>query len=1171
MMNSDQHSDRYLSDPEFQSVLVSCLEKLERGESLDRDELLDAHPNHAEALVEFLADQAMLQRVASQVRDSLSGRNPDGNQQYPVDETIDSTPRPDGVSIGEQIKYVGEYEIIEEIARGGMGVVFKARQQKLNRTVALKMILAGTLADTADVERFYREARAAGRLKHPNIVPVHEIGEHEGRHYFTMDFVDGNSLAEQIREESLPPRRAAEVVRATAEAVQFAHTQGTVHRDLKPANVLLTADGSPQITDFGLAKMLESVDEESRAELTATGQILGTPSYMSPEQASGKQELVGPPSDIYSLGAILYACLTGRAPFVADSPVDTLLQVMNKEPVAPRDLNASIPKDVETICLKCLSKAPHQRYGTAGLLAEDLQNFLEGRPVLARPVSATTRIVRWAKRNPAIAALSTLSAVLLLCGTVVSSYFALEANRRATAETEERLRADQTAELYREASEETKRALVNEQRALVEAQTERDGALRQQERAEMLLYASTIAAAKQDIESGAKSKAGELLAACRWDLRGWEYDYLSEQLAQASPEGTHKQSFDGSEITALQELSGRIAANPDGTLLAIGVSSLDGKADGQIAILDAQGKASRRTLTGHQGRVTSLAFSPDGTHLISGAQDSTVRIWNVATGDETAPSIKQSSPVQSVAFSSDGQRFLCGGGHPSLPPGPNMDRFLQVYDFASGELIHDLAGHQAAVTTARFSPDGRWIASAGFGAQPLDSADVRVWDAESGNLLFTFDGPPIAAMELAFSPDSHRLAVAGGLGRGPQEVLLFDMTTGEQTRSLLGHRGTVGSVAFSHDGRRILTSGVTHQFGANTTDIRVWDAEAGVEVLQLNPGRKTAHSLWSADGKSVISALNHEDGSSIVEWHAPGNSNAPRILSDGNATSATSLAFGANPHRLVSCGVDKQIHVWDLKQGRRAGTLTTHTKMPLSVAVDQKNRFVVSGGIDGVRVWDAELHREFQLDDGHRQTTQSVAVSTDGKRCAFAGSRGIAVVRPLDAKGAEMLLSGHTSAIHQIVFSPDGRYVATASADQTARIWNASTGEETLRFEDHTSSVLCIAFVDNRHCVTGSHDRTIRLWNMQTGETQTVMHGHSKPAISVAVSNDGGRIVSGSMDKTVRVWDADSGMAIETLKGHSFMVRSVTISPDDRFIVSAVGLEDRTIRVWPMPIAKMSN
>ncbi len=435
---SENYDSQFLDDSTFQSLLVACLESLQRGEMIDRQALARDFPQYAPDVEQFLDDRDMLERVASDFHDvdtssvALSVFEPTIDTQSGMTEYVP----------GDTIRYIGQYEILEEIARGGMGVVFTARQQKLGRIVALKMILAGKLADAADVQRFHREAKAAGRLKHPNIVPVHEIGEHEGRHYFTMDFVDGRSLAEEIREESLAPRRAAQILRTAAEAVQFAHEQGTVHRDLKPANVLLTGDDVPHITDFGLAKMLQSVDEESRAELTASGQILGTPSYMSPEQASGKQELVGPASDIYSLGSILYACLTGRAPFVADSPVDTLLQVMKKEPVSPRELTPSVPKDLETICLKCLTKEPHRRYGTAQELADDLNRFLEGRPVIARPIGAISKTARWCRRNKAVAALLCLLFSSMAVGTYVSASYAVDAVRHARNEARHRAQAE---------------------------------------------------------------------------------------------------------------------------------------------------------------------------------------------------------------------------------------------------------------------------------------------------------------------------------------------------------------------------------------------------------------------------------------------------------------------------------------------------------------------------------------------------------------------------------------------------------------------------------------------------------------------------------------------------------------------------------------------------------
>ena len=337
---------QFLDDPEFQSLLVGCLESLQRGETIDRAAVAKDFPRFAEEINRFLDDRQLLEAAASGFGDVPPSRI--AISAYA--NTMDSNSKPSDFTIGESIRYIGEYEVLDEIARGGMGVVFRARQRKLNRVVALKMILAGRLADSSDIERFYREARAAGKLQHTNIVPVHEIGEHEGRHYFTMDFVDGPSLAETIRDETLAPRAAAELVRVTAQAVQYAHERGTIHRDLKPGNVLIDTNGQPKVTDFGLAKMLGAIDDETRADLTASGQVLGTPGYMSPEQASGKQELIGPASDIYSLGAILYASLTGRAPFVADSAVDTLMQVINREPVSPRELNPSVPKDRAIAC-----------------------------------------------------------------------------------------------------------------------------------------------------------------------------------------------------------------------------------------------------------------------------------------------------------------------------------------------------------------------------------------------------------------------------------------------------------------------------------------------------------------------------------------------------------------------------------------------------------------------------------------------------------------------------------------------------------------------------------------------------------------------------------------------------------------------------------------------------
>jgi tRNA A-37 threonylcarbamoyl transferase component Bud32 len=304
------------------------------------------------------------------------------------------------------------YEILGELGRGGMGVVYKARHLKLNRIVALKMILAGAHAGEEALARFRTEAEAVARLQHPHIVQIYEVGEWRAGDvglpmpYFSLEFVDGGSLAARLDGTPLAARPAARLVQTLATAMQAAHERGIVHRDLKPANVLLTRDGRPKITDFGLAKQLDSVKGQ-----TQTGAVMGTPSYMAPEQAGGKSKEVSPATDVYALGAILYELLTGRPPFKAANPLDTVLQVLSEEPVPPSRINVLLPRDLETICLKCLQKEPRRRYARAAALAEDLRRFQAGETILARPVGRAEKLLRWGCRNPALAGLLALSVV----------------------------------------------------------------------------------------------------------------------------------------------------------------------------------------------------------------------------------------------------------------------------------------------------------------------------------------------------------------------------------------------------------------------------------------------------------------------------------------------------------------------------------------------------------------------------------------------------------------------------------------------------------------------------------------------------------------------------------------------------------------------------------------
>ncbi len=398
----------------------------------------------ADATIEHAAATVDVQLPLTQPRDDRKSPSQefmaDGSATLPIDPPFRSgdktrfdddltAPLSKGIKLPEALadRHFGDYLLLNEIARGGMGVVYRAIQTKLNREVALKMILAGQFAGPEDVRRFHQEAKIAAHLDHPNIVPIYEVGEHAGQSFFSMGLVNGESLSTSVRNQPLPPKEAAQICRVIAEAVEYAHGRGVIHRDLKPANVLLDETGQPRITDFGLAKRTDAAGLDA----TATGQVIGTPGYMPPEQALGQPEHIGKHSDVYSLGAILYCMLTGRPPFQAASLMQTLKQVVNDNPVPPRRLNSDVPIDLETVCLKCLSKEPTRRYASAQEFADDLQRFLSGVPVVARPLGRPQRLWRWCRRNPTIAGMALALLVLLIVGTAVSSYYAVTASRRA--------------------------------------------------------------------------------------------------------------------------------------------------------------------------------------------------------------------------------------------------------------------------------------------------------------------------------------------------------------------------------------------------------------------------------------------------------------------------------------------------------------------------------------------------------------------------------------------------------------------------------------------------------------------------------------------------------------------------------------------------------------------
>jgi serine/threonine protein kinase len=404
---SSQPTDSAALDPRLQDVLQAWLVACDEGRRPDPRQFIAQYPEWADELREFLADQERIDRFAQSMRRLAQTLPPGGNGGEPRDHSA--------AAGGGSVPYLGDYELVAEIARGGMGVVYKARQVSVQRLVALKMILGGNLASSAEVQRFRLEAESAANLDHPHIVPIYEVGEHEGRHYFSMKLIEGSSLAARIAEFRPPivaaeeehrglwprrarpddsPRRAARLMATLARAVHFAHQRGIVHRDLKPGNILIDADGQPHITDFGLARRLEG-----DSNLTHSGAIVGTPAYMAPEQAAGRRDACTTAVDIYSLGAILYELLAGRPPFRGETPIDTLRQVVESAPPAPSAVDRRVERDLEAICLKCLEKDPQQRYSSAAALADDLDRWLAGEPLSVRPPNMAQLLWRWLRKN----------------------------------------------------------------------------------------------------------------------------------------------------------------------------------------------------------------------------------------------------------------------------------------------------------------------------------------------------------------------------------------------------------------------------------------------------------------------------------------------------------------------------------------------------------------------------------------------------------------------------------------------------------------------------------------------------------------------------------------------------------------------------------------------------
>lgn len=947
----------------------------------------------------------------------------------------------------------GDYELLEEIGRGGMGVVYRARQLSLDRIVAVKLILSGAYAGEVSIRRFRAEAAAAAKLHHANIVAIHEVGEQDGQPFFSMDYVAGRDLENHAREHPFTAREAARLIQTIAQAIHHAHAQGVVHRDLKPSNILVDGGFEPHITDFGLAKRLtDSQPSTPNPQLTLSGQVLGSPSFLPPEQASGKRGQVAPATDVYALGAILYFLLTGRPPFVAETITDTLQEVLNTEPVPTRMLNPSVPRDLETICLKCLEKDPIKRYSTAVALAEELGRFLNREPIRAHPLSAPAKVWRWCRRKPVIAGLAGGCAISLLLGFGGVTWQWRRAEQKAF---------------------ESRRNLYGQDMIL----------------AQMYLETGNTGHAKELLRKHLPLKGEK-------DLRGWEWRYAWNRCRSDELFTLGRQS--GSVMT--------LALSPDGRTLASGGYE-------SVVIWDLASRRPAKTLA-HTSKVRGLAFTKDGQQLFVGTTDGVVWCWNRESWKQ-APVLSDVSSVLSLRISPDGKTLailgmqyltlydlaerreisrtrLSHGVHfvltgvafspdSSLLAYSKEDGTIGLYDLANTRTIAPLKGHERAVSALMFSPDGSILVSGGV------DQTLRVWDVASRRELkriSTFSGWVGCA---EFTSDGRLLVVAGA----DQRIRIFEVEHWEEIAALKGHLDEVWSVVLAPDGKSMMTGskdGAIKCWAVPTDPLRDWKRLPGEsQGLTLLAGARHLY-VWQTNG--TYSVWRTDPLEEIGRY--------PRAI-----PGITASTVSPDGRFWVAATTNRVLKIFDHVE--RQFLPDVHFR-PAGAAIGRL-AFSPSGhllaGAQGLTcgVWAPPTFQEVATIRKHAAAVSTLEISRSGRLLGIGYADGVAEFWDIASGQRVATLPEHEDQVNDIAISHDDTLAATASTDARVKVWDLRNAREVADFGGQLQSCSTVLFsADEKRIVACGGDGTVRFWDIESRQEVATLRIHNFPLRQMAFS-----------------------------------------------------------------------